>query len=245
MNKKILIGILVKNTGKYLLNLFDQINKLEYDKKLISIVLLEGDSKDDSYQICKNIKSKINDYNKIDLLKLDFDYDLNHDFDRYNIDKFPNRIKNLVTSRNFVIDNFLNDNDYVWWVDSDFEYIPTDTINKFIDCDKDIVIPVLTHDKWGYHDCGSVIFENDKQLRFQYIDSKDELIKLDRADTHCFIKSHVFNKIKYKFINEVYHDGCGGIQKCWSDGTYFSIKAVELGFGLYGAKHIIIKHHDI
>jgi len=245
MNKKILIGILVKNTGKYLRNLFDQLDNLEYNKKLISIVLLEGDSNDDSYRICKNIKSSTVNYRRIDLLKLDFDYDLNHDFDRYNIDKFPKRIENLVISRNFVINNFLNDNDYVWWIDSDFENISSDTINKFIACDKDIVIPTLTHDTWEYHDCGSVIFENDKQVRFQYMYSKDELIKLDRADTHCFIKSHVFNKIKYKFVNEVYYDGCGGIQKCWSDGTYFSIQAVKLGFELYGAKHIIIKHHNV
>lgn len=245
LNKKILIGILVKNTGKYLFNLFDQINKLNYNKKLISIVLLEGDSNDDSYKICKEYKSFLTDYRCCDLIKLDFNYDLNHNLDRYHIDKFPERIKNLIVSRNFIINNYLKDNDYIWWIDSDFEIIPTDTINKFIECKKDIVIPILTHDRWGYHDCGSVIFKDNNQVRFQLVDSTDNLIKLDRSDTHCFIKSHVFEKLRYKFINEPYYDGCGGIQKCWSDGTYFSIEAVKSGFGLYGARHIVIKHQNV
>jgi GT2 family glycosyltransferase len=244
--KNILIGIPVKNTGKYLENLFDQLVKLDYDHKYITISLVESDSKDDSYEICKNIKSKYNNiFKDIYINKLDFGFDLNHNLDRYNQDKFPNRIKNLIITRNFIVDNYLSNNDYLWWVDSDFEFIPNNTINLFIESNKDIIIPMLTHKTWGYHDCGSVVFDGEKQHRFQYIESENNLVKLDRADTHCFIKKEVFDKIKYKFISESYYDGCGGMQNCWSDGTYFSIEAIKKGFGLYGAKHIVIKHHDI
>lgn len=243
--KKILIGIPVKNTGKYLHNLFDQIEKLDYNKSLISVVLLEGDSTDDSYNICKTIALTKLGFREISVMKLDLGYDLLHNFDRYNSDKFPKRIENLVITRNFIVDNYLKDNDYLWWVDSDFEYIPSDTVNKFIECDKDIVIPILTHDSWGYHDCGSVVFEGDKQHRFQYINTGENLIKLDRSDTHCFIKANVFRDMRYKYVEGEYIDGCGRVQTCWSDGTYLSMEAVKRGLGLYGAKHIIIKHHNI
>lgn len=245
--KNILIGIPVKNTGKYLDNLFSQINKLDYDLKKITIVMLESDSTDNTYDLCREVTFKYAPlFRNVILHKLDFGFDLPHNFDRYDQQKFPNRIKNLVISRNFIIDNYTNDNDYVWWIDSDFEIIPSDTLLKFIECDKDIVIPVLTHDKWGFHDCGSVIIDNDgKQHRFQCIETDSNLIKLSRADTHCFIKSDVFKKLKYKYVPEMYYDGCGGVQHCWSDGTYFSLEAVKLGFSLYGARHIVIKHHNV
>lgn len=245
MNYKIIIGIPVKNTGKYLINLFQQLNQLTYNHLLINVVLVEGDSSDNSYEICKILQNDYtNIFKSVVLKKLDFGFELKHDFSRYNIDTFPERIRNLIITRNFIVSNYLNDNDYLWWVDSDFEIIPSNIIQDFIVCDKDIIIPTLLHDHWGYHDCGSVIFNNNKQHRFQEY-SSENLVKLDRADTHCFIKRNVLQNIKYKFVNEIYEDGCGGKQSCWSDGTYFSIEAVKMGFSLYGAKHIKIKHHNV
>ena len=244
ISESILIGVLVKNTGKYLDNLMHQIVSQNYHLSKITVVLLESDSNDNSYELCKSVCKK---YSNISIVldKLDFGFDLEHSDLRYSKEKFPYRIKNLIASRNYIVDKYLKNNDYLWWVDSDFECIPSDTINLFIECDKDIVIPILTHDRWGYHDCGSIIFNNDKQIRFQYIKSSDKLVELDRSDTHCFIKSRVFEKLRYKFVEEPYFDGCGGIQDCWSDGTYFSIESKKLGYSLYGAKHIIIKHHNI
>lgn len=245
--KKILIGIPIKNTGKFLENLFLQLSQLDYDLKKISVIMLESDSVDDTYEICKKIyKTYLPLFGDIKLNKLDFGFHLDHTFDRYNPEKFPNRIKNLVISRNFIVENYLADHDYLWWVDSDFEIIPPDTINKFIECDRDIIIPILTHDRWGYHDCGSVIFEKDgSQTRFQCMITDENLIPLSRSDTHCFIKSSVFSKIRYKYVTEPYRDGCGNEQKCWSDGTSFSLDAVKLGFSLCGARHIKIKHHNV
>lgn len=241
---KILIGIPVKNTSIYLDNLINQLVNLNYNLKLITVVFVESDSKDDSFETCKRIKNTYNQFNDIIIYKLNFGFDLNHNLDRYNYDKFPNRIKNLIITRNFIVDNFLKDNNYLWWVDSDFENIPSDTVNKFIETNKDVIIPKLTHDKWGYHDCGSVIIENDKQHRFQYIDK--DLVKLDRADTHCFIKRHVFDvNIRYTFMDKEYFDGCGGRQSCYSDGTQFSFDCISHGFEIYGANNIIIKHHNV
>jgi glycosyltransferase involved in cell wall biosynthesis len=242
--KTILISIPVKNTGKYLPNLFEQITQLSYDLTNITIVLVEGDSEDDSYQVCLNMKAA---YPRINVIvdQLRLGYSLEHSSVRYHVDKFPQRIKNLVITRNYIIDNYRKDHDFVWWIDSDFNIIPQDTITKFIACDKDIVIPILTHPTYGYHDCGSVIFMDDVQVRFQTVISTEPLIKLDRSDTHCFIKSHVFDRLRYEFIEQPYFDGCGSRQNCWSDGTSFSLNAVKLGYQLYGAQHIIIQHHDV
>ena len=158
-NKHILIGIPVKNTGKYLDNLLNQIIFQNYDLSKITVILLEGDSNDDSYEICKYVIKKYSNLSII-LDKLDLGYNLDHSYLRYSVDKFPTRIKNLIISRNYIIDNYLKQNDYLWWVDSDFEHIPSDTINKFIQYNKDVIIPKLTHDTWGYHDCGSVVIKD-------------------------------------------------------------------------------------
>ena len=243
--RKILIGIPVKNTGMYLENLFNQLERLEYDKSLITIVMVEGDSNDNSYAICQQISQTTGGFRKIVTNKLDLGFHLTHNQDRYLPSNFISRIQNLVITRNYIVENYLADNDYLWWVDSDFEEIPPDTLLKFLSCDKDIVIPILTHDRWGYHDCGSVIFDGEKQTRFQYQKSDTGLVKLDRTDAHCFIKAAVFNKLKYTFVMEPYVDGCGSRQECWSDGTWLSLEANKLGFEVYGALHIVIKHHNV
>lgn len=242
---KILIGIPVKNTGKYLKNLLHQIDNLHYDKSFISIAIVEGDSNDDSYQLCLNSSVDTLRYRECIVHKLDLGFDLNHTTERYERSKFPNRIKNLVITRNYIVNNYLSDNDYLWWIDSDFEHIPPDTLLRFIKCNKDVVIPTLTHDTYGYHDCGSVFYEDGKQIRFQFEKSADGLIRLDRADTHCFIKREVFNKIKYEYVDKKYVDGCGGEQDCYSDGTQFSYDCVAHGFSLYGSTDIVIKHHNV
>ena len=79
----------------------------------------------------------------------------------------------------YIVDNFTQDCDYLWWVDSDFEIIPRDTLNLLIECDKDVVIPTLTNEKYEYHDCGSVVYNDDSTIsRFQYINTDQNLIKL-------------------------------------------------------------------
>ena len=138
-NKKIVIGIPVKNTGKFLYNLLDQLRSLNYNKKLIKIAFVEGDSFDDSYDICEELKNKILDFDKIELHKLDFNFHLEHNEGRWKQETFKFRIKNLVNTRNYIVDNFTQDCDYLWWVDSDFEIIPRDTLNLLKD-DQQLII---------------------------------------------------------------------------------------------------------
>ena len=99
-NKSILIGIPVKNTGKYLENLLNQITSQDYDLSKITVILLEGDSNDNSYEICKCIVKK---YLNLSIIvdKLDLGYDLEHSQLRYSQDKFPTRIKNLSVQKHF------------------------------------------------------------------------------------------------------------------------------------------------
>ena len=145
------------------------------------------------------------------------------------------------------MDNFTQDCDYLWWVDSDFEIIPRDTLNLLIECDKDVVIPTLTNEKYEYHDCGSVVYNDDSTIsRFQYINTDQNLIKLNRADVDGFIKSKVFiNSIRYTYVEKTYYDGCGNIYPCYSDGTQFSFDCINAGFGVYAARHIKIKHANV
>lgn len=242
---KILIGIPVKNTGQFLPNLFNQLRNLDYNKRLITISLVEGDSNDNSYDICKTIQYTENEFENVHLDKMDFGFQLNHNDDRWKIENFKSRIRNLVSTRNFIINNYSHRVDYVWWVDSDFEIIPPNTLKLLLDCNKDVIIPMLTHDRFGFHDCGSVTIADGVQKRFQF-DTTNELIKLDRADCHCFINGKVFKTpIRYTYVESPYRDGCGHTYPCYSDGTQFSFDCIRAGYQIYGAKHIIIKHHNV
>jgi glycosyltransferase involved in cell wall biosynthesis len=245
----ILIGIPVKNTGKYLDNLFNQLINLDYDKSLITVVLLEGDSNDDSYEVCRDIKDKYNGVVTTILDKLDLGFNLNHSFERHYTSNLPNRIKNLVICRNYIVDNYLKNNSHIWWVDSDFEVIPPYSLKKFIEHDKDIIIPFLTHTKWGYHDCGSYGTVNGEKVRMFYMNQyiKNETIfKLDQADAHCFIKRRVFDSgLRYRHVEEQYVDMCGTKMPVFLEGPSFSRDAIKMGFEVWGSSDIIIHHHNV
>lgn len=241
---KILIGIPIKNTAQYLPNLFEQLLQLDYDLSKLTLVLLESDSVDNSYQVCCDFQQHNTQFGNVFVEQLNFRYNLSHNSERYHQTKFIQRIKNLIVTRNHIVDTYLQDNDCLWWVDSDFEIIPPPTIQQFLSYNKDVIIPKLTHNTWKYHDCGSVFFDNGQQKRFQFVDQ--ELVKLDRADTHCFIQRRVFDaNIRYTHIDKPYHDGCGGQQLCYSDGIQFSFDCIAQGFGVYGANQIVIQHHDV
>lgn len=137
--------------------------------------------------------------------------------------------------------------DYLFMVDDD-NPIPSDTLIKFIDDDKDVVIaPILTRnpDTEGKHSlCAFYAKEetiNGETLRM-YHNIKDfredgDLHQIDAGGTGCMlIKRHVLEAMHKKYGEYMFEFGditVGGQRRTMSEDCEFSERIVDLGFELW------------
>jgi len=239
-NKNILIGTPVKNGAKFLDNFLNKLNNLSYPKENISLCFIENDSEDDTWSILNEIISKkipIHEYKDITILKLDLGFLLKHEC-RYQIEHYQQRINNLVILRNFIVNNYLKNNDYLWWLDIDVENFQENSIEYLLSLNKDIVMPLYTHNTYGYHDCASYTNLNGKVTRLYeltHIFPNEEIIELERCECAAFINRKVFDSgLRYLFVDDEYTDLCGNVIPCKLEGVSFSENAKKLGFNIYG-----------
>jgi hypothetical protein len=248
-NSKILIGTPIKNNEKYIENLINLIDKIDYPKNLISLCFIENDSEDDTWSVLNKVindRLKVEEYNKITLKKLDLGFKLKHE-NRYDTNYTIQRIKSIVITRNYIINNYLKDAEYLWWLDADVVDFDKNIVKDFLNINKDVVMPIYYTNNW-LHDCASHIIVNNKIIRLGEISNLYPTlnsIKLIKCECAAFIKRKVFEiGLRYFVKEENYIDLCGNVFPCKMEGVSFSEKALEFGFEIYGALKIKIKHID-
>jgi hypothetical protein len=246
--KNILIGTPIKNGEIFVDNLLNQINNLSYPKKYISLCFVENDSEDNTWKkLNESIKQILNvdEYRKVIILKLDLGFKLRHE-DRHKFEYSKNRIKNLVVLRNFIVNNYLCDNDYIWWVDADIEEVPINSIEYLSSFDKDMLMPFYYSEWWKCYDCASYANVDNKIIKLDELSDlfpDKEIYKLNRCECSAFIKKRVFESgLRYSFIEEEYVDLCGNNIPCKLEGVSFSEQAFLNGFEIFGCLKFKIKH---
>jgi hypothetical protein len=241
---RILIGVPVKNCASFLENLGLQLAALTYEKSAIDVALVVGDSIDDSLQDARKLAVVLRTagFRKVFLQQLNLGYDLPHSARHIDSVQAP-RLRGLAITRQFIIDSFLGDHDYVWWVDADYEVIPPLTLQALVDCKKDFVIPNLRLPDGTLYDHGS-------KVNGRTIDALGDgnLHRLDIASAHAFISASVFAKAGYLRNPAQDH----GIKKelllgktTFQEGDILSIRARAAGFELYVARNIVITHTEV
>lgn len=246
--KNILIGTPIKNAEFFIENLLIQIKNLSYPKKNISLCFIENDSEDDTWQVLNqkiNSIIDINEYRKVTILKLDLGFKLKY-ADRHKIEFSKNRIKNLIILRNFIVNNFLQDNDYLWWIDSDVEIIPNNSLEHLLSFDKDIIMPTY-YTNHNFYDCASYAYINNIPIRLghlpNYLPENQEIFELERCECAALINRKVFDSgLRYFYVDEEYLDLCNNIAGCRLEGVSFSEKAKKNGFNIFGSLKLKIKH---
>ncbi len=141
-HQKILILTPVKDAAIYVESYFRGLQNLTYDKRLVSIGILESDSIDDSHEIyskaCSAYSSQFRD---IRLFKKDFGFRIPADIPRWEpMIQFKRRAI-LARSRNHLLFYALDDEDWVLWLDVDVIQFPQNIIEKLLSFGKDILHP--------------------------------------------------------------------------------------------------------
>lgn len=165
----------------------------------------------------------------------------------------------ILKARNAIALEALKNNfDYLFFVDDD-NPIPTDTLEKLLECDKDIVIaPILSRNpnKDGKHDLcafyseeleGVVIDGKPLRIYKNITDFRDtgHLHKIDAGGTGCMlIKRKVLEALHTKYKDYIFENGdirfpktvVGGIEydrRTMSEDCEFCERAVDAGFEVW------------
>jgi len=234
----VLISILVKNTKFNLDNLASQLIGLDYPKELLSIVFLESDSEDGSYEHLKDIMPLFSDWKAAYLEKLNFGFKLSHEL--RHIEAKPqgprqrHRLINLAKSRQYVVDKYLKDESFVWWVDSDYKVIPKDTLTKLLSYDRDMAIPLLKLE-WREEAYDRSTNRKDMDIDNLAKTYPNQLVEVDYMSAHAIIKSKVF-RAGANYLSDF------NAPVIDQEGDVLTRKAKALGFKPYLATGCVIYH---
>lgn len=247
ITKNILIGIPVKNCGAWIETTIRELINLDYHKENISIVFIENDSEDYSYQAleyCVNkVLSKYN-YRSIVLEKRDTGFSLPHQ-SRHDFRHMAGRMNSLKIIRNYIVDTHLKDNDYLWWVDADYRKIPYDLLKIVIPHDKDVVMPRVEIFGKNYDGMTKGIFEN-KLLHIHELAkviTDSEIYPMEIVECASIISRRVFDAgLRYDSGIVSLDDGTSIFLQ---EGPFFSHLAKQKGFNLYGLLSRVIEHQEI
>lgn len=240
--KNVLIGIPVKNCAEWLENAVNQIINIDYPKQYISIVFLENDSVDTSLGVikycCNNVLSQ-HQYKFIHYEKRDVGFHLPHN-SRHDFRHMEKRMNSLKIIRNYIVDTYLKDNDYLWWVDADYKYIPPNFLKDAIELDVDFVMPRVEVDGINYDgathaDISGIAVQID-QVATQ---SDKTFHPMNLVECAALVSRKVFDT-GLRYDNGVL-PGNDGTEHYYQEGPHLSHRAKLAGFKLYGSlKHIIV-----
>lgn len=247
MTKKVLIGIPVKNCGAWIETVVREIVNLDYHKESISIVFVENDSEDYSMcalEYCVNKILKKYNYRDIVLEKKDVGFNLPH-HSRHDFRHMAGRMNSLRVVRNYIVDTYLKDNDYLWWVDADYRKIPYDLLKTIVSYDKDIIMPRVEINNKNYDGMTKGIFEN-KLLHIHELAkviTDSEIYPMEIVECASVISRKVFDAgIRYDSGTVTLSDGTSVFLQ---EGPFFSHLAKQKGFNLYGLLSKVIEHQEI
>jgi len=191
--QKVLILTPVRDAAHHAFGYFERLRGLKYPAELISVGIIEGDSKDDSLRIfseaCAAHQSRFRD---VRFFKKDFGFDPPAGIPRWDPKIQLERRTILARCRNHLLFHALDDEDWVLWLDVDVIQFPRDIIERLLSYGKDILQPHCvkkyggpTYDKNAWQDHGRLHMDDRR--------GKEELIPLDavggtmllvRADCH-------------------------------------------------------------
>lgn len=156
------------------------IKNLHYPKDKLHFAFLEGDSNDDTYLKLLKFKEVHN----------------NVKVERANRSIQMPRFQRLAELRNTLIDTMLQDEDYVFWVDSDIIELPPNILDILINRNVDIVAPlVLIEGDLRFYDILAFIHKG-KNFTHQkpYCPQLTEnLLELDSVGTCYLVKRKVYD----------------------------------------------------
>ncbi|NEP13073.1 MAG: glycosyltransferase [Symploca sp. SIO2C1] len=137
---KILILTPVKNAVSYLPQYLENLLNLDYPHGKISLGILESDSSDGSFDwLQRHLPEFSQEFSQVHLFKKDFQF--HHSVPRWQPSIQFQRRSILAKSRNWLLQQSLQAEEWVLWLDVDVVEYPKEIIQLLLEPDKEIIVP--------------------------------------------------------------------------------------------------------
>jgi hypothetical protein len=139
---RILILTPVKDGARHLERCFANLAALDHPRSRISLGLLEGDSRNDTFaELTARLPGLQADFRQVGLWKRDFGYRMPEGQSRWQPQFQLMRRSVLARARNHLLFRALDDEDWVLWLDFDVIEYPTDIIERLLATGRSILTP--------------------------------------------------------------------------------------------------------
>lgn len=138
----VLILTPIKDAARYLEPYVARIERLEWPREVLSIGLLESDSRDESWPLLQRLRPRLEARcRRVTPVKRDFGFQMPTGVARWAPAYQLTRRSILARARNQLLFRALNDEDWVLWLDVDVIQYPPDLIGRLLAVGLDIVHP--------------------------------------------------------------------------------------------------------
>jgi hypothetical protein len=138
----VLILTPMKSAVQYLDTYFAGIERLAYPHRCLSLGILEGDSRDDTYDaVARRLQDVCPALARKHLLRKDFGFHIPVGTPRFAAAYQAPRRAVLARARNHLLFGALRDEDWVLWLDVDVVDYPPDILQRLMAYEKDIIQP--------------------------------------------------------------------------------------------------------
>lgn len=227
------------------------LDSLTYPRERISVGLLEGDSRDGSFDALERSLPRLRrNRRRVGLWKRDFGFHLPEGVPRWASAFQIARRTVISKSRNHLLFHALDDEDWVLWIDVDVIDYPPDVIERFLATGRDIVHPHClkehrdeTFDLNAWRDRG--------RLNLGDLAGEGDLVRLDavggtmlwvRADLHR--DGLVFPSFTYGAASPVVRDPNPWGTTGELDTEGLGAMARDMGHQCWGMPGLVIRHRN-
>jgi hypothetical protein len=250
---KVLVLTPVKDATSYLDRYFELLAQLDYPPPLLSLGLLEGDSRDRTYECLAALLPTLRErYARVTLWKKDYGFHMPEGAARWAPAFQIPRRKILARARNQLLFRALTDEAWVLWLDVDVTGYPSDLLRALIATGRDIVHPHCVRRHGGpTFDCNA--WRDRGRVHMDQLRGGPDLVRLDtvggsvllvRADLHR--DGLIFPPFLYGRANPlVRRPGPWGEPNAGEIETEgFGLMAADMGHQCWGMPNLEVLHSD-
>lgn len=237
----LLVCVPVKNCARSLPRTLEELAIQDYAHDRTDVVLMENDSEDDSWAVCLAARDRLSEvgFRNVVVERARFGFRLPH-HDRHTMAVQARRYLVMGQVRQTMLERYLADQDFLWWLDADIIGIPVGALSMMIGFDVDALTNRFVVADVEF-DHTTQIIDDDGAVRLPR-----ELLGTDRMSRPLLpcrqtVGMTLFRRSVLEEVNYRGMENDIGQQ----EGAYISRQAYERGFGLYWSPRVIMEHANV